>query len=554
MLKLQPLRAFVNERLTEVATEIFEAVEKTLLDYQREEIERFKRLVLTQPEIRLHILDSKQFSVPGPYKTNKANELKELKEEQLEELESDSATEFTVVRCPSENLVCHPEHLSELSNKNQTDGDSLPRKMVQLISTDPNEVSEPTSRYEPLSFLNSDSLAAPSSEVEGKTLMPEVRPLQSQTVATNTAQSALDFTDSTKTSETKQKVSFDILSGEKKPFKCTACSKRFSCVRAAQKHVQIHIDGLPHRCKECGKHFSKPSELALHRISHTGEKPFKCKLCRKGFLYKCHLVEHVRIHTGEKPYSCDVCGKNTTTKSSLVVHMRTHTGEKPHKCQICGLDFRQNAGLRRHMVKHTGERLLHCEVCGEGFDYRTTLRHHMTSHKETEKQLTEANSILDSSESNGPKPKMPFEVLAGEEKPYKCSSCSVCFSSIVNLQRHLSKHNDDLSHQCKECGKFFGQQSELVVHMVKHSVEKPYKCTVCSKGFLRNHHLVEHKRTHLSEKPYQCKICSGTYATKSGLVLHMRTHTGEKPFGCTICGRCFSQSSGLRAHMLTHTC
>ncbi|CAB1346300.1 unnamed protein product [Coregonus sp. 'balchen'] len=50
MSKLQSFRAFLNERLTAAAVEIFGAVEQTVVDYQ-EENDRLRRLLRITPEI-----------------------------------------------------------------------------------------------------------------------------------------------------------------------------------------------------------------------------------------------------------------------------------------------------------------------------------------------------------------------------------------------------------------------------------------------------------------------------------------------------------------------
>lgn len=59
MSSLQKLSAFISERLTAAAAEIFGVVEKTLMEYQgevsrsKQEIDHLRTLVLW-PEVRLH--------------------------------------------------------------------------------------------------------------------------------------------------------------------------------------------------------------------------------------------------------------------------------------------------------------------------------------------------------------------------------------------------------------------------------------------------------------------------------------------------------------------
>ncbi|KAJ7988717.1 hypothetical protein DPEC_G00312120 [Dallia pectoralis] len=65
MSKLQSFRAFLNERLTVAALEIFEAVEKTVVEYE-EEIERLQRLQRITPVIKQRKKDSQLFSLIVP--------------------------------------------------------------------------------------------------------------------------------------------------------------------------------------------------------------------------------------------------------------------------------------------------------------------------------------------------------------------------------------------------------------------------------------------------------------------------------------------------------
>ncbi|KAK6318800.1 hypothetical protein J4Q44_G00100110 [Coregonus suidteri] len=74
MSKLQLLNAFLTERLTAAAVEIFGAVEKTITEYQeeisssKEEIDRLRRQlhIVTQPKIKLHKSDTQQLTLPDP--------------------------------------------------------------------------------------------------------------------------------------------------------------------------------------------------------------------------------------------------------------------------------------------------------------------------------------------------------------------------------------------------------------------------------------------------------------------------------------------------------
>nr|XP_040059094.1 zinc finger and SCAN domain-containing protein 12-like [Gasterosteus aculeatus aculeatus] len=95
------------------------------------------------------------------------------------------------------------------------------------------------------------------------------------------------------------------------------------------------------------------------RSSHPGQsiqRWHSCKECGKGFSFACQLEVHMRWHTKEKPYSCAVCRKSFTTVSMLKRHHRIHTGEKPFRCHVCGKCFNQSAHLNTHFRLHSRER------------------------------------------------------------------------------------------------------------------------------------------------------------------------------------------------------
>ncbi|KAM8916515.1 uncharacterized protein AB9W97_019705 [Spinachia spinachia] len=100
----------------------------------------------------------------------------------------------------------------------------------------------------------------------------------------------------------------------------------------------------------------KPLPTRSSHPSQSIQRWHSCKECGKGFSFACQLEVHMRWHTKEKPYSCAVCRKSFTTVSMLKRHHRIHTGEKPFRCHVCGKCFNQSAHLNTHFRLHTRER------------------------------------------------------------------------------------------------------------------------------------------------------------------------------------------------------
>ncbi|XP_045076372.1 zinc finger protein 239-like [Coregonus clupeaformis] len=336
MSKLQLLNVFVTERLSAAAAQIFEAVEKTIAEYQEEifrsaeENERLRRemdMVIKQ-DIKLHRTDFQLLtpSVPPEQQNCKQEwnpslgqedpEPTQIKEEQQE------------LRLSQEDSP-QPSHLYQ--NQTVDDGKRgiLPIIIIEEIKTEPDgvgyKVPEPTSD-QPLS----------------------VHPDCSATV--------------------------------EKPYWCKQCGKSFTRKGNLILHLKIHTGEKPFLCKQCGKRFNQKSNLTIHSRTHTGEKPFLCKQCGKRFNQKSNLTIHSRTHTGENPYQCKQCGKMFNHKSNLTSHSRIHTGERPYQCKQCDKSFNQKIELTSHMTAHTGEKQYRCPVCRKSYITLSYLRLHQCVH------------------------------------------------------------------------------------------------------------------------------------------------------------------------------
>ncbi|XP_044043551.1 zinc finger and SCAN domain-containing protein 22-like isoform X2 [Siniperca chuatsi] len=309
MSKVQTLRAFVSQRLSAAAEEIFELFERTIAEYEEELCGQRKLLdAVFQPEVRLHradvqlLLVSKEDDPPEqqdwspsldqedppepPHIKEEQEELWTSQEgEQLRGLEEADIIKFTFTPVPVK---------SEEDDEEKPQSSQLHQRLTEQMKTEAD--GEDCGRPEPARNSDPDTHLQPATR---------------------------DKTSDSKPDEPQSGLN---------PLKNNSGVKSFSC-------------------SECGKRFTKNSSLKTHMRIHTGEKPFSCSVCGKGFTQKTHLRLHSPVHTGVKPFSCSVCGKGFTQKTHLTAHLRIHE-KKPFTCSVCKTNFSDRSKLFKHVRIH----------------------------------------------------------------------------------------------------------------------------------------------------------------------------------------------------------
>ncbi|XP_038583194.1 zinc finger protein 333-like [Micropterus salmoides] len=368
MSKVQTLRAFVQQRLSAAAEEIFELFERTIAEYEEELCGQRKLLdAVFKPEVRLHraevqLLLLKKDDVPpeqqgwcpgldqeDPQEPPNSPSLDQedppepphIKSDWSPSLDQDDPPEPPHIKEEQEELWTSPEGeqllgleeeftftpvlmKSEEDNEERPQSSQLHQRLTEQMKTEADGEDcggpEPASNSDPHRYLQPATHVRTSCSSEPQT--DEICEWQG-------------------TMETRSGVNpLKINSG------CNTVGKSFSC-------------------SKCSKVFRHNSGLKRHMRIHTGEKSFSCFVCGRRFAHKFQLRQHLTVHSGGTPFSC--IGETLAKSSDLTSHLRVHTGGKPFTCSVCKSSFRSRRNLSRHMRIHTGEKPFCCSICNKRF-------------------------------------------------------------------------------------------------------------------------------------------------------------------------------------------
>ncbi|XP_033468389.1 uncharacterized protein LOC117247890 [Epinephelus lanceolatus] len=385
------LRAFINERLTAAAEEIFQVFERTIERYEEEassskqEIERLRGLLLdfvsnnktdfSQSSISKEETPPEQQHCEQQLSDCQSDpEPRHIKEEDDEVWTSQQQEEEHGVHEFKDADVSYLPHSSVWEENEQMD--TKPPLQPQTQNSESEEqFQEETKTVQfmlPLASTPSSQTLIHSERVRDGTEneRPAASLLSNQT---QTEQSQSSFITSRESTE------LSHLNSVGPDYRCCLCDKFFTSSQFLTNHAfRMHTKDADVLCAVCGKNLESTESLNIHLKSHKGSKC--CHVCGKLCNSTTALTEHMAGHAGVKLHRCHICGKECSRKGDLKIHMRIHTGEKPFCCSFCHKSFTHSGHLRKHMRSHTGERPHRCDICGRGFLQSAHLKYHLGTH------------------------------------------------------------------------------------------------------------------------------------------------------------------------------
>lgn len=252
----------------------------------------------------------------------------------------------------------------------------------------------------------------------------------------------------------------------------------------------------------------------------------ECIHCKNIFSSRSTLTRHMK--------------RNVCLKKQINGHWkRNQQNESVFRCVICFINFKSSNDLTKHYKIHT-----------ESMKNEKTSEIKEVSEIEiefVEVKMEPNTSIMEEGEEEVNKTQ--------DEFIKRCPHCTKGFKTIMNLNKHLVLHLDNLNlNSCKICGRFFYNHTHLKRHTETHQAKK-FQCSVCSLKFRELLALKKHIPRHDESLEFICSICDEKSVNKTAFSEHLdKTHSDllSNIFKCPECGEDFPRQNALRSHMKHH--
>ncbi|XP_070974738.1 zinc finger protein 208-like [Oncorhynchus clarkii lewisi] len=251
---------------------------------------------------------------------------------------------------------------------------------------------------------------------------------------------------------------------------CSFCGKTFTDTLGLTRHMRSHIEQMSHQCTQCGQDFEFSEDLEEHQKSSCEEKKTE-----DGGNNNENGEDNGDDYCGESVQQKTELKKNSDLQGDLKQHVKGDTQDCSIKCHVCGKITTRMLGLRRHLLIHFNNGAYKCSACPKTFISNADLRSHLRSKRSCREKCSD--EVITTG--------LHLKSVPGE---YKCPYCGDTFQ----LPDDLRGHTKDCSRKCHVCGKTTAQMLDMRRHMLKHNNNGPYKCPVCPRTFISHTDLKMH--------------------------------------------------------------
>ena len=219
--------------------------------------------------------------------------------------------------------------------------------------------------------------------------------------------------------------------------------------------------------KQSNDSMSKVKCSVISAIVYKDSGQFHCSICDRGFNQRSNALTHYKnIHINVRK-QCPYC---LISVKKLKSHIRdVHTPKNIVNCKVCGKTYKEGRLLKDHMTKvhcldgegNTLEKYserVPCRLCGQDVQKMRLARHLKEKHYMAESQF---DCPLCSSQVKF----LNWHLRSYhkyDKKLYKCHRCENLFLNKVNLEEHLSSHEQ---YACEDCGENFEKFLDFAAHL-----------------------------------------------------------------------------------------
>ncbi|XP_014275076.1 putative zinc finger protein 286B [Halyomorpha halys] len=239
------------------------------------------------------------------------------------------------------------------------------------------------------------------------------------------------------------------------------------------------------------------------------------------------------------PYQIPASTSGVTLKNKPTEYrqkLRSHSVDKRSK----EIGAETNINKSVELAEGSTKKLVECKFCTKTFTRQHSLSRHMRSHtnkndgKNYGAQTSGPSANIDELNPNNEDEiekaiNENFESDKPKNKPHKCKFCTMAFTRLKSLSKHIMTHTEEGEEQYVYSvseRRFSGHRIMRVRYRIPIG-ECPFTCIHCSKSFSQKRNLTLHEREHFNEKFYKCSLCPKTFISPRNCKNHERSHANE---------------------------